>query len=135
MLTGGQEYLSRFERLHRSMQPAGLDGLMVYAQGNRGMCSNLLYLTGYYDFDPSLLCVLLIHGDGTVRLFSNSEWDLDRAARTSWIERGAMEACDDVPAHLAEHWRGLGLATGRLGVVGMEQLPLAFFRGLDFPPP
>jgi len=130
VLMGREEYHSRSERLCGSMPPAGLDGLMVYAQGNRGAYSNLLYLTGYYNFDPSLHCVLIIHSNGTVRMFANSEWDLDRASRTSWIERGAMEACDDLSSHLAKYCQSHSLAAGRIGVVGMEHLPLAFFQGL-----
>jgi len=130
VLIGQEEYRSRFERLHSAMALKGFDLLMVYAQGNRGMYSNLLYVTGYYDFDPSLQCALLIHADGNVHLLSNSEWDLDRAARTSWIERRAMASSVDLPADLARHCRRHGLAAGRIGVVGMEQLPLAFFRGL-----
>lgn len=130
MLIGQEEYRSRFVRLHGAMEPKGFDSLIVFAQGNRGMYSNLLYVTGYYDFDPSLQCALIIHADGGVHLLSNSEWDLDRAARTSWIDRRAMAPSVDLPGDLARYCERHGLAAGRIGVVGMEQLPLAFFRGL-----
>ena len=130
MLIGQEDFLSHFEQLHGAMELNGFDVLMVYAQGTRGMYSNLLYLTGYYDFDPSLQCVLLIHADGSVRLLANSEWDLDRASRTSWIDRRAMASCADLPSELARHCHTRRLAKGRIGVVGLELLPLAFFRGL-----
>jgi len=131
VLIGQEDFLSHFEQLHGAMELNGFDVLMVYAQGTRGMYSNLLYLTGYYDFDPSLQCVLLIHADGSVRLLANSEWDLDRASRTSWIDRRAMASCADVPSELARHCHTRRLAEGRIGVVGLELLPLAFFRGLE----
>jgi len=130
VLIGPEDFRLHFEQLHSAMELKGFDVLMVYAQGTRGMYSNLLYLTGYYDFDPSLECVLLIHADGSVRLLANSEWDLDRASRTSWIDRRAMSACADLPAELAQHCLTRGLAEGRIGVVGLERLPLAFFRRL-----
>jgi Xaa-Pro aminopeptidase len=82
-------------------------------------------------FDPSLECAFVFRRDGNVRLFSNEAWDLDRAAHTSWIPREAMEALADLPVELAHHLQENGSADRRIGVVGLERLPLEFFRSLS----
>ncbi len=131
MAIGLADYRGRFERLLARMEPEGFDALVVYAQGSRGAFANLLYLSGYQAFDPSVECALIIHRDGDVQLLSNAEWDLDRAARGSWIARPAMEALADLPAGLAHHLQQRGVASGRIGVAGLERLPLEFFRRLS----
>ena len=125
------EYWKRFERVLEAERLEAFDLLLVYAQGCRGMYSNLLYLTGYYNFDPSLRGALLIRQDGTAHLLLDSEWDLDRAARTSWIERRAMSCSPDLPAGLVSHCREQGLTSGRIGLAGDEYMPVAHYRRLE----
>ncbi len=131
MGTGLADYRARFERLLARSGEDRFDSLVVYAQGSRGAFSNLLYLSGYQVFDPSLECALVIRRNGDVRLFSSAAWDLDRAARTSWIPRRAMQASADLPVELANHLQQAGETYGRIGVVGLERLPLEFFRRLS----
>ena len=124
------EYRERFARVCQAIQAEGLDLLLVYSQGSRNMYANLLYLTGYYSFDPCLQGALLISHSGDPRLVLNFEWDLDRAARTSWMPRAAMTFSRDLAGGVATQCRAMGAGKGRIGLVGDGYMPLAVFRDL-----
>ena len=124
------EYRDRYARVHKAIQDEDLDLLLVYSQGSRNMYANLLYLTGYYSFDPCLQGALLISRAGDPHLVLNFEWDLDRAARTSWMPRAAMHYSRDLPGEVAARCRTMGAAKGRIGLVGEGYMPLAVFRDL-----
>ncbi|MCX6026819.1 MAG: Xaa-Pro peptidase family protein [Chloroflexi bacterium] len=126
-----EEYRERYARVHKAIQDEGLDLLLVYTQGSRNMYANLLYLTGYYSFDPCLQGALLISRAGDPRLVLNFEWDLDRAARTSWMERVAMGYSRDLPGGVAAQCQVMGAGRGRIGLVGEGYMPLAIFRELN----
>jgi Xaa-Pro dipeptidase len=124
------EYRERFLRVTKAIQQESLDLLMVYSQGSRNMYANLLYLTGYYSFDPCLQGALLVSRTGDPCLVLNFEWDLDRAARTSWMPRAAMSYSRDLAKGVAAQCRAMGVGTGRIGLVGDGYMPLAIFRDL-----
>jgi Xaa-Pro dipeptidase len=123
-------YRARFERLVARMRLEGFDSILVYGQGNKGAYSNLLYVSGYYIFDPSLECALVIRPDGDAQLLCNAAWDLERAACTSWISSRAITSFADLPSGLAHYCQSHDMASARIGVVGLERMPLEFFRGL-----
>ena len=54
-----EEYQNRFERVLEVAKREDFDLLMVYTRGNRNMYGSLLYLTGYYSFDPCIEGALL----------------------------------------------------------------------------
>jgi Xaa-Pro dipeptidase len=131
MPIGHEEYVSRYRRVEKAMHDEELDLLLVYSQGNRNMYANLLYLTGYYCFDPCLQGALLISRAGDPNLILNFEWDLDRAARTCWIDRAAMSFSRDLPGGIAGRCRELGAGNGRIGLAGEAYMPLAVFREIQ----
>ncbi len=126
-----EEYLKRYGQVAKAMGDEGFDLLLVYSQGSRNMYANLLYLTGYYSFDPCLQGALLISRTGDPHLILNFEWDLDRAARTGWIDRSAMSFSRDLPAGIAKRCHAMGAGAGRIGLVGDAYMPLALFRELQ----
>jgi Xaa-Pro dipeptidase len=95
------------------------------------MYANLLYLTGYYSFDPCLQGALLISRGGDPHLVLNFEWDLDRAARTSWMARASMSYSRDLAGEVAARCQAMGAGKGRIGLVGDGYIPLRVFRDLS----
>ena len=119
-----EEYMNRFERVVGSLMESDLDALLVYTRGNRNMYGNLLYLTGYYSFDPCLEGALLISKTGDPALMLNFEWDLDRAALTSWLPRDSMSFARDLARGLVGCLKEARLESSRIGLVGDSYLPV-----------
>jgi Xaa-Pro aminopeptidase len=126
-----EEYQNRFERVLEVAKREDFDLLMVYTRGNRNMYGNLLYLTGYYSFDPCIEGALLAPRTGDARLLLNFEWDLDRAALTSWLARGAMSSSRDLGEGLIRHCQEAGFASARIGLAGETYLPTSLFMQLQ----
>ena len=126
MNTGCDSRGFRLQRVRRTY-----DILLVYAFGNRNMYGNLLYLTGYYAFDACIQGALLVPTRGEPQLLFNFEWDLDRAARTSWLDRSAMNSSRDLGAGLIRYCHENGFDSARIGLVGDSYLPLILFKQLE----
>jgi Xaa-Pro aminopeptidase len=126
-----EEYQNRFERVLESVKRENFDLLLVYTRGNRNMYGNLLYLTGYYSFDPCIEGALLALPSGDARLLLNFEWDLDRAALTSWLPRKAMNFSRELGGGLIRFCQEAGLASARIGLVGEAYLPISLFKQLQ----
>lgn len=131
MLILKEEYQNRFERVLDSIKREDFDLLLVYTRGNRNMYGNLLYLTGYYSFDPCIEGALLAPRSGDARLLLNFEWDLDRAALTSWLPRKAMSYSRDLGEGLIRYCQEAGLASARIGLVGEAYLPSSLYAQLQ----
>lgn len=125
------EYQDRFSRLQKSANEAEFDLVMVYTCGNRNMYGNLLYLTGYYSFDPCIQGALLAHRKGDPYLLLNFEWDLDRAAQTSWLPRTGMGFSRDLGEGLIRFCQENGFASARIGLVGDTYMPISLFEQLQ----
>ncbi|MCJ7569438.1 MAG: Xaa-Pro peptidase family protein [Anaerolineales bacterium] len=126
-----EEFLTRFSRIHRAQQEEEIDLLLVYTQGSRNMYANLLYLTGYYSFDPCVQGALFIPRTGDPHLLLNFEWDLDRAARTSWMPRRAMSFSRDLASGMVNYCQKNGFTSSRIGLVGDHYIPLSLFREFE----
>jgi Xaa-Pro dipeptidase len=126
-----EEFQDRFSRFQRAIQSAGFDLAMVYTSGNRNMYGNLLYLTGYYSFDPCIQGALLSSANGEPHLLLNFEWDLDRAAQTSWLPRQVMSFSRDLGEGLIGWCKENGFSSARIGVVGDTYMPSSLFRQLE----
>ncbi len=131
MIIPKQEFQDRYERIMSSVVAENLDVLLVYTRGNRNMYGNLLYLTGYYSFDPCIEGALFVPRTGDPFLLLNFEWDLDRAALTSWLPRKAMGYTRRLGEGLIQHFRRLGLTSGRIGLVGETYMPVSLFQELQ----
>jgi Xaa-Pro dipeptidase len=124
------EYRVRLSKVMQSAQREELDLLLVYTCGNRNMYGNLLYLTGYYSFDPCIQGALLAPVDGKPQLILNFEWDLDRAAITSWLPRSQMGFSRDLGAGLIRFCQENNLQKGKIGIVGESYLPVNLYEQL-----
>jgi len=124
------EYRARFSRVKESIAREKLDMLLVYTCGNRNMYGNLLYLTGYYSFDPCIQGALLVPREGEPHLLLNFEWDLDRAGITSWLPRSQMSFSRDLGAGLVRFCQERGLERGKIGIVGESYLPVSLYEQL-----
>lgn len=128
MLVKKEERKNMFEQVANSSAANGFDLLLVYARGNRNMYGNLLYLTGYYIFDPYIEGALLIPQKEDPTLLLNFEWDLDRAALTSWLSRWDMRFARDFPEGLVQYCKEKHLDVARIGIVGDNYLPITLFK-------
>ena len=126
-----EEYQNRFERILEVAKREDFDLLLVYTRGNRNMYGNLLYLTGYYSFDPCIEGALLVPRTGDSKLLLNFEWDLDRAALTSWLPRKAMSYSRNLGEGLIHYSQEVGLASARIGLVGEAYLPSSLYAQLQ----
>ncbi len=124
-----QEYIQRYDRFHHEVVN-NFDLAVVYTNGNRNMYGNLLYLTGYYSFDPVIQGALLVPATGEPHLLLNFEWDLDRAAKTSWIPRSQMSWDRDLGNGLINYCHEKGFTSGKIGVVGDTYMPSSLFDKL-----
>ncbi len=125
------EYRQRLDRALDSMRRESLDLLCVYAQGYRGMHSNLLYLTGYSVFDPGLRGALLIQSDGNCRLLLDSAWDVERAIRSSTLGRKGVARAPDLEGGVIAYCLENGLDRGRIGLAGEDAMPSRPLRPLQ----
>jgi Xaa-Pro dipeptidase len=125
------EYRSRFARMQSAAAAELFDLVLVYTTGVRNMYGNLLYLTGYYSFDPCIQGALLAPSRGEPQLMLNFEWDLDRAALTSWLDRKAMTFDRDLAAGLIRYCGQHGFQSARIGLVGHTYLPLSLYQQLS----
>ena len=130
MFISNNEYRERFERVMKSATKEGLDLLLVYTRGNRNMYGNLLYLTGYYSFDPCIEGALRAPSNENPMLILNFEWDLDRAAQTSWLSRGAMGYNRDIGAGLIHYCKEHQLSSGKIGLVGDNSMSINLYKQL-----
>jgi Xaa-Pro dipeptidase len=126
-----EEYMNRFERIAGSLTESDLDALLVYTRGNRNMYGNLLYLTGYYSFDPCLEGALMMSKTGDPVLMLNFEWDLDRAALTSWLPRNSMSFARDLARGLVSYLKEARLESSRIGLVGDSYLPASLLQQIQ----
>lgn len=131
MIIPKQEYTDRYERVMSSVLGENLDVLLVYTRGNRNMYGNLLYLTGYYSFDPCIEGAFFMPRTGDPFLLLNFEWDLDRAALTSWLPRKAMGYSRHLGDGMIRHCQRQGIDSGRIGLVGESYMPFSLFRELQ----
>jgi Xaa-Pro dipeptidase len=125
------EYRSRFARMQSAAAAEHFDLVLVYTTGVRNMYGNLLYLTGYYSFDPCIQGALLAPSHGEPQLILNFEWDLDRAGLTSWLDRKAMTFDRDLGAGLIRYCGQQGFQSARIGLVGHTYLPLSLYQQLS----
>lgn len=120
------EVEQRLYRFQQRLGEAGLDAGVVYAAGKRNMYSNVLYLSGYYTFDPCEESFLVVPREGAPFLIVNVDWDVDRAARTAQVAEVLSRA--DIASGLGDILRKIGAGAGRIGLVGEEYLPLSLYK-------
>jgi Xaa-Pro dipeptidase len=126
-----EEYRSRYEKVVSASIPEDFDMLLVYTRGNRNMYGNLLYLTGYYSFDPCVEGALLVPRSGDPYLMLNFEWDLDRAALTSWLPRKSMGFTRALDDGLIQFCKENGAESGRIGIIGENYFPVSLYKQLQ----
>ncbi|MFA5872383.1 MAG: Xaa-Pro peptidase family protein [Anaerolineales bacterium] len=131
MLISKDEYRNRFDRVGNWAAKEDFDLLLVYTRGNRNMYGNLLYLTGYYSFDPCIEGALLVPRLADPYLMLNFEWDLDRAALTSWLPRQSMGYTRAIDEGLVNYCREHGITSGKIGIVGENYLPVTLYQKLQ----
>jgi hypothetical protein len=69
-----EEYRKRTATIKTTMADEELDLLLVYARGSRNMYSNVLYLTGYYCFDPCEEAIFFLPFEGEPELVLNVDY-------------------------------------------------------------
>ena len=106
------EFAARRQRLNESLETAGLDGLLMFAQ------ESMYWLTGYDTFGFCFFQCLYVDTDGTTALLTRSA-DLRQAQHTSNIEdiRIWTDAAGATPAgQLKDMLASLGAQGKRLGI-------------------
>ena len=107
-----EEFAARRAALQRSLQQAGLDGILMFRQ------ESMYYLTGYDTFGYVFFQCLYLGADGRLMLLTRAP-DLRQAQNTSdikdirvWIDAPHADPATELCAYL----RGFGLSGKTLGV-------------------
>lgn len=119
------EYRGRTAALTRAMADEGWDLLLVYARGSRNMYSNVLYLTGYYCFDPCEEAVFFLPLEGEPELVLNVDWDLRRAALTSWVSE--IRSARHLAGAIIEYCSQPRFSSAKVGIVGHTYIPSSLY--------
>jgi Xaa-Pro dipeptidase len=127
------EYLRRVERARTKMRAEGLTALMV--TGDYIHNNNYRYLTGHlprdYQTTADRTHVLVLTLDGAAII---AHWAGLAAAKASWVETVVTYTPPFRHANLAELFRSLGVASGRVGAeLGDDQrmmMPFAEYEAL-----
>lgn len=110
------------------MREKGLDGLVVFSNGTC-MILRPSYLHYFSEFKPmGRKNAAVVSKDGQVTLFLEPSWDVERAARHSWISdvRGTDHLIPELVARLKE----LGLK-GPVGLIGIEEMTRPVFEAIE----
>ncbi|MFY9211717.1 MAG: M24 family metallopeptidase [Aestuariivita sp.] len=133
-----EEFSDRRARAAAAAQAHGLDGLVICSRGGGTLdrYGDVQYLTNYvtsFPFIPDLPgqwagrahAFVVLRADGAARLIADAPDDA-----TAAIDAQDIRPAEDVLACVAEALRELGLAHGRLGLVGSDVLSVAHERAL-----
>lgn len=123
------EYRQRTAALKAAMADEGVDLLLVYARGSRNMYSNVLYLTGYYCFDPCEEAILFLPLEGEPELVLNVDWDLRRAALTSWVSE--IRSTRHLAPAIIEFCSQPRFSSAGVGVAGHSYMPSSLYLEID----
>ncbi|MBN1317022.1 MAG: aminopeptidase P family protein [Anaerolineales bacterium] len=126
------EYCRRVNGIRDAMERENLDALLVYSW-KRGA---VRYLSNYAPNFIANVALVVLPRTGPPTLCIRFPFDLERAARVSWIED--VRACGDVPAIASEVVRILddeGLFAGRIGLVTgddiIDEMPHSLYSQLE----
>jgi len=120
-----EEYRKRTATIKTAMADEELDLLLVYARGSRNMYSNVLYLTGYYCFDPCEEAIFFLPFEGEPELVLNVDWDLRRAALTSWVSE--IRSARHLASAIIEYCNQPRFSSARIGIVGHTYIPSSLY--------
>ena len=138
MAIGAAEYRARQARLATALAEAGYRGAVVVSRGGFTVdrAADVLYLTGHYQayvylpdepphWSGRAHTIFLLRADGeNCLLLSTPEYDPDR------IVAGAFAHGTDFAAEAIARMRDLGLAEGRIALIGADVLPTRMWRRL-----
>jgi Xaa-Pro aminopeptidase len=132
------EFRVRQDRARAEAERLGLDGLVVYSRGGGpvDMFADVFYLANHYSQQPYMSDhvgigrarshgVLVIPVAGPTTLVVDIPW-----WRSDLVVADDVRAGNDVTGVTADAIRGLGLASGRLGIVGASSMTAAAWLGL-----
>ena len=131
------EFRHRIAQFGESVGPAGLDGALVFSRGGGtyDRSGDVLYLTGHYQAWVNLPenvplwsgrshTAFVVAADGAnVLCVSSPEYAPDLVA-------DEIHYSGDFPATVADAISGLGLAGGRLGIVGQDVVPVSMWSAI-----
>ncbi len=120
-----EEYRKRTTALKSGMADEELDLLLVYARGSRNMYSNVLYLTGYYCFDPCEEAIFFLPFESEPELLLNVDWDLRRAALTSWVSE--IRSARHLSSAIIQYCDQPRFSSARIGVAGHTYMPTSLY--------
>jgi Xaa-Pro aminopeptidase len=132
------EYRDRQDRARAEAERLGLAGLVVYSRGGGpiDMSADVFYLANHYSQQPYMSDhvgigrarshgVLIIPVTGPTTLIVDVPW-----WRRDLVVADAVRPGNDVTGLVADAMGSLGLASGRVGVVGTSSMTAAAYLGL-----
>ncbi|MEM8813897.1 MAG: M24 family metallopeptidase [Pseudomonadota bacterium] len=133
------EFAHRRARAAQAAGEAGLDALLVCSRGGGTLdrFGDVAYLTNFYTSFPYIPdlhgawndrahAFVVVTADGVTRLVGDAPNDGSVA-----LDGDAIRITDFVRDGLIDELCSLGLANGRIGLVGTDTLPAAALRGLE----
>jgi Xaa-Pro dipeptidase len=137
-LIGPDEFRHRQELARAEAERLGFAGLVVYSRGGGpvDMSADVFYLANHYSQQPYMSDhvgigrarshgVIIVPIAGPTTLIVDIPW-----WRPDLVVADDVRAGNDVTSVTADAIRGLGLAAGRLGVVGASSMTAAAWLGL-----
>jgi Xaa-Pro aminopeptidase len=130
-----EEFLGRLQRTRRMTADRGLDGLLVVGRSFYDRTGDLAYLTNHFPPFPATVFsdrqAGLGHGALVLPVAGAPALIVDgRAYRRDLVVIEDVQADTDVARGIATALRDRRMASGRIGLVGEDILPLAMYRAL-----